>query len=261
MQIEVDPAWHETNFGDNWLRVALNFPGPLAADEARFAAQVLGLRPGTRVLDMPCGHGRHSVELARLGVAVTGVDSSAASIRLAIEAAREGSLESLADFHVGDMRTFALDDPADAVIVMQTSFGFMATREEDLGILRNIRRSLVPGGKLLIDSVSPFRIARTMIVPRRWERLADGTIYAEEREYDFLAGRLAGRIELLTPEGERLTLAQSTRVYTLPELNAMMGAAGYRLTASYGGTDGSAYGFDSRRLIVVAERVEFPQPV
>src|SRR5262249_6572110 len=99
--IEVDPAWHETNFGDSWLRVALNFPGGPAADEARFAAQVLGLGPGARVLDMPCGHGRHSVELARRGVAVTGVDSSAASIRLAIEAAKDGSLESLADFHVG----------------------------------------------------------------------------------------------------------------------------------------------------------------
>ncbi len=256
MPIDVDPAWHETYFGETWLRVALNFPGKLADDEIDFAVRELGLEPGMRVLDMPCGHGRHSIELARRGVAVTGVDLSPASIRTAIETARDASLEALASFHVGDMRTFTSAEPANAVIVMQTSFGFMATDEQDLDVLRNVRKSLLPGGKLLIDSVSLFRVARTMIVPRRWERLEDGTLYIEEREYDFLAGRLIGRVELITPERDHFTMAQSVRIYTVPELDSMLRTAGYRIIGAYGGIDGSPYAFDSKRLIVIAERVD-----
>ena len=254
--MEVDPAWHETYFGDAWLRVALHVVGPVAADEASFAIRALGLEPGMRVLDMPCGHGRHSIELARRGVAVTGVDSSPAAIGLAIEAARDASLGALTCFQVGDMRTYALADPADAVIVMQTSFGFMATDEQDMQVLANISRSLVPTGRLLIDTISPFRLARTMIVPRRWERLDDGTVYTIEREHDFLAGRLLAKEELFTPAGEYFTMSRSVRIYTLPELAALLRAAGYQITGIYGGIDSSPYGFDSRRLIVTAARAD-----
>src|SRR5262249_4601871 len=159
-------------------------------DEADFVRRALRLEPGMRVLDMPCGYGRHSIELARGGVAVTGVDSSPASIRLAADAARDASLGALACFQVGDMRTFALADPADAVIVTQDSFGLMASDEENLQVLRNIGRSLVPAGKLLIDVVNIFGVISALTAPRTWARLDDGTMYAEEREYDYRTGKL-----------------------------------------------------------------------
>lgn len=252
--IEVDPSWHENYFDDIWLRVAVNFGGPMAAEEADFVCRALGLEAGMRVLDMPCGYGRHSIELARCGIAVTGVDSSPASIRVAADAARAASLGPLAGFQVGDMRTFALADPADAVIVLQDSIGLMADDEQNLQVLRNIRRSLVPGGKLLIDVVNLFHVIRAMIAPRQWARLADGTVYAEEREYDFRAGRLLDKIELFTPEGEHFTRSSSVRIYTLPEFDAMLRAAGYQISQTYGGFDGSPYGGESMLLIVVAER-------
>lgn len=257
MSIDVDPAWHETYFDDIWLRVAVNFGGPMAADEADFVRRALGLEARMRVLDMPCGYGRHSIELARRGIAVTGVDSSAASIRAAEDAARAASLGALACFKVGDMRTFALADPADpadAAIVLQDSIGLMASDEQNLQVLRNIRRSLVPGGKLLIDVVNLFQVIRAMIAPRQWARLDDGIVYAEEREYDFRAGRLLDKIELFTPEGGHFTRCSSVRIYTLPEFDAMLRAAGYQISETYGGFDGSPYGAESTLLIVVAER-------
>ncbi len=254
MPIEVDPAWHETYFDDIWLRVAVAFGGPRAAGEAGFVRRALGLEPGMRVLDMPCGYGRHSIELARGGVAVTGVDSSPASVRLAADAARDASLGALARFQVGDMRTFALADPADAVIVTQDSIGLMASDEQNLQVLANIRRSLVPAGKLLIDVVNIFDVIASLTAPRQWARLGDGTIYAEEREYDVRAGRLLDKIEIYTPEGEHFTRSSSIRMYTLPEFEAMLRAAGYQITQAYGGFDGSPYEAGSTLLIVVAER-------
>ena len=258
MPLEVDPAWHETYWDDIWLRVAVSFGGPAAATETEFARRALGLEPGMRVLDLPCGYGRHSLELARSGIAVTGVDSSPAAIRIATDSAKEASLEALACFQVGDMRTFALAEPADAVLVLQDSIGLMAGDEQNLQVLRNISRSLVPGGKLMIDVVSLFRVIRSLIAPRQWARLGDGTIYAEEREYDFRAGRLLDRIELFTPEGEHFTRTSSVRIYTLPEVDAMLRAAGFEITEACGGFDGSPYGAESRLLIVVAERTGSP---
>lgn len=256
MPIEMDPAWHETYFDDVWLRVALSFGDPLAADEADFVRRALGLKPGMRVLDMPCGYGRHCIALARGGVAVTGVDSSAASIRIAADAARASSLAALACFQVGDMRTFALAEPADAVIVMQDSIGFMATDEQNLAVLANLRRSLVPGGKLLIDVVSLFWMIKAMAAPRQWVRLDDGTVYAEEREYDVRSGRLLDKVEVFTPEREHFIRSSSIRMYTLPEFDAMLHAAGYRITQTYGGFDDSPYELESTQLIVVAERAD-----
>lgn len=254
MPIDVDPAWHEKYFDDIWLRVAVTFGRSRAAGEADFARRALGLQAGMHVLDMPCGHGRHSIELARCGIAVTGVDSSTASIRSAEDATRAASLGALACFQVGDMRTFALADPADAAIVLQDSIGMMADDEQNRQVLRNIRRSLVPGGKLLIDMVNLFGVITAMTAPRQWARLSDGTVYAEEREFDFRAGRLLDKIELFTPEGEHFTKSSSVRIYTLPEFDAMLCATGYQISQTYGGFDGSPYGAESTQLIVVAER-------
>jgi SAM-dependent methyltransferase len=253
--MEVNPAWHEGYWGDGWLRVALHFTGVSSENEAGFIERALSLRPGMHVLDLPCGHGRHSIELAKRGMKVTGIDVNPESIRIAADAARHESLDASLRFQVGDMRTVAVDDQVDAVIMMQTSFGFMETEEEDRLILQNIRRSLVPGGRLLMDMVSVFRLARTMIVPRRWERLDDGTVHIEEREYDFRSGRRITRVELFTPDGEHFEMSSSIRIYTLPELSALLAGAGYQVMETFGGYDGQPISFESKRLIVVAQRL------
>ncbi len=154
------------------------------------------------------------------------------------------------------MRTFVNHDPVDAVIMMQTSFGFMETEDQDRAILRNIRQSIAPGGKLMIDVVSLFRLARTMAVPRRWERLDDGAIHLEERAYDFRTGRRITTIELFTPDGQHFKMSMSIRIYTLPELCGMLRGSGFRIIDAYGGYDGRSVSFDAKRTIVVAQRAD-----
>ncbi len=132
----------------------------------------------------------------------------------------------------------------------------MATEDEDLAILRNLRQSLAPDGKLLIDLVSLFRLARTMIVPQRWERLDDGTVHIEEREYDFRTGRRNVRVELFTPAGEHFEMSMSTRIYTLPEISAMLRSTGFEVIDAFGGFDSQPVSFESKRIIVLAQRTE-----
>ncbi len=256
MAIDVNPAWHETYFGDDWLHVVLNYADLSTEKETDFIEREFALAPGMRVLDLPCGHGRHSIELARRGLRVTGVDLMPGSIRLAEDTAQGLAFDFEPAFLVGDMRTFVADEPVDGVVVMQSSFGFMPTDEQDLDILRNLRRSLKTGGQLLIDVVNPFRLARTMVVPKRWERLDDGTVRIEDREYDFHTGRRNEKVELFTPDGRHGEMSLSIRVYTLPELIAMLRATGFELVEAFGGYDSQPVSFESRRLLVIARRAD-----
>ncbi len=252
--MKIDPAWYETYFGDEWLRIALHFGDVSVESEADFIENALSLTPGMHLLDMPCGHGRHSIELARRGIRVTGVDLMPGSVRLAEEAARGGTFDFQPRFRTGDMRTFVSHDPVDAVIMMQSSFGFMETEEQDREILCNIRRSLAPGGKMMVDIISLFRLARTMVVPRRWERLDDGSVHIEDRAYDFRTGRRTVKVELFTPEGQHFEMSMSARIYTLPELCGMLRSSGFRIIDAYGGYNGQPVSFDAKRTIVVGQR-------
>ena len=112
-------AWHDDD--QMWATV-----GPLMFTPQRWAeapAEVervialLGLQPPAAVLDLGCGVGRHSLELARRGFRVTGVDRTAIYVEEARQraAAEELDLELL----VGDMREFARDASFDAALSMR----------------------------------------------------------------------------------------------------------------------------------------------
>src|SRR4029434_8542781 len=98
----------------------------VARGEVDFAARVLGLRRGARVLDVPCGFGRHAGELARRGYTAVGVDLSPLMLREARKAHRE---RNRLQFIQNDMRRLSYRAEFDAVICLFTSFGYFSERE------------------------------------------------------------------------------------------------------------------------------------
>lgn len=111
--------------------------------EVESILRLLRLRPRARILDVPCGYGRHAVELARRGFQVTGVDISPKLLAQAREAARTRGVA--AEFRRGDMRRLRYRQRFDAVLNLFTSFGYFGDRE-DLEVLKGFRRALRPGG-------------------------------------------------------------------------------------------------------------------
>ena len=120
-----------------------------APSEVEAALKLLGLKPKGRVLDLCCGPGRHSLELARRGFAVVGVDNTAGYIAEAKKRAKSEKLK--VEFVKGDMRCFRRLGAFDAVINMFTAFGYFKNPRDDRRVLENIHRSLKPGGKLLME--------------------------------------------------------------------------------------------------------------
>jgi SAM-dependent methyltransferase len=129
--------------------------------EVAFLIEVLGLRPGQRLLDVGCGPGRHSVALAQAGLAVTGIDISARFLEIAAAAARTAGVG--AAFFEVDARSMPFDDEFDAVIsICQGAFGLMG--EGDGLVLRRIAEAARPDGLVCVTAFSAYYEASN---PRR----------------------------------------------------------------------------------------------
>lgn len=121
------------------------------AQEVSFLVEMLGLRPGERLLDVGCGPGRHSIALAKAGLAVTGVDVSSRFLEIAAADARAAGVS--ASFFEVDARRMPFDDEFDVVIsICQGAFGLMGG--DDSIVLRRMTEALKPGGRVVLTAFS-----------------------------------------------------------------------------------------------------------
>ena len=126
-------AWYVDFFRSDYLNVYGHmFTEERAEKESAFVARTLGLKPGASVLDLCCGQGRHSVQLAKRGFKVTGLDLNAEYLDLASKAAEAAkvTIETVA----GDMREIPFENKFDAIVNMYSSFGYLESEAEDLKV-------------------------------------------------------------------------------------------------------------------------------
>ena len=134
---------------------------PIMFDDARWAEaptvaqyvrDIAKLAPGSKVLDAGCGLGRISVELAALGLDVTGVDIIQSELDAARDSAQAEGVPLTLINH--DLRTFHAPNQFDCAINLFTSFGYCDTIEEDMQILHNIADSVKSGGSFIMECTS-----------------------------------------------------------------------------------------------------------
>jgi SAM-dependent methyltransferase len=249
--------WYVSLFGEEYFQIY----GPLLPEE-RTAREVegiltlLALPPGSRILDLACGHGRHAIPLAKRGYRVTGQDLSEVFLKRA-RADAEAHAVDVRWVH-GDMREIPFEDEFHAVINIFTAFGYLESDDEDQRVLQQVHKALRPGGRFLLETMHRDALVRSF-QPFAVMRHQGGLLVTEERHFDQLGGRTAVRVTLLYPDGRRTELSHEARNYTLTELARMLAEGGLQLQAIYGGLDGSPLTLDSRRLVVIAEKSASPQ--
>jgi 2-polyprenyl-3-methyl-5-hydroxy-6-metoxy-1,4-benzoquinol methylase len=248
----LEPNWFETFFDEHWLVISSETHSQeRSAAEVEFLIAELGLETGQRVLDLPCGHGRHSIELARRGLRVVGVDLNDAPLEMARAAARDVGVQL--DLRRIDMRAIEFREEFDAVINMWTSFGYFEREADDREVLDRAWKALRPGGALVIETVNLYGALRRFEA-RGWHELGAGRILLEERAFDPWTGRMHSSWTLVEPSGERTAMAFANRAYTLVELTNMLVDVGFQVDTAWGDFRGSDYAVDSRRMIVLARR-------
>lgn len=231
----VPTEWWRALFGSTYLLTDADvMDESVTQGEVTRFIELLELSPSETVLDLCCGHGRHTLELARRGITTEGLDRSRYLIRRAREAARREGLN--VRFREGDCRRLSYPARAfDAVLLAGNSFGYFDTVDDNLKVLREIARVLKEGGRLLLDVVDADYL-REHFVPRSWEWLDGRHFVCRERTLAEDGSRLFSR-EVIT-HTERGVLADqfyAEYLYGADDLRELLLEAGFTDVA-FGGT-------------------------
>jgi D-alanine-D-alanine ligase len=197
------------------------------ADEVDLLIRSVGLERNDRILDLCCGQGRHSLELARRGFPnVTGLDRSRYLIRLARKRTKQANLQ--VSFHEGDARRFRLGDAEfHCVCILGNSFGYFERPEDDLAVLEAVSRALASGGSLVMDLMDGDWMRRHF-EPRSWEWVDQNHLVCRERDLAEDGDRLISREVVV--HAERGVIADqfyAERLYSKERLDALLKRAGF----------------------------------
>jgi ubiquinone/menaquinone biosynthesis C-methylase UbiE len=245
--------WWESYFDDRYLsEYSPLFSLESDRREVARLVDLLSLPLGAKVLDIPCGQGRHSHLLAEAGFEVTGLDYS----NYLLKRARERGTGSRLRYVKGDMRRL----PArwtgrfDAVVNLFTSFGFFQDPADDLRTISEFARVLRPGGILIWHGASRDGIMSGFL-DRDWWRASDGTMVAHERTFDPLSGVLTIRVDWSdqTSSGER---DHRIRLYTASYLTELLADVGLVTTEAYDSWSEEPLTRASSEMLLVAHKEE-----
>ena len=210
------------------------------------------------ILDLCCGQGRHSLELARRGFTrVTGVDRSGYLIRMARRRAKKEGLA--VTFREGDARNFRMPKASlDLICMMGNSFGYFERHEDDMAVLLAVKAALKPSGIFSID-IADGTWMRENFEPRSWEWIDENQFVCRERGLSSDGDRLVSR-EVVT-HAERGVIADqlyAERLYSRDAIEALLTAAGFKditFHQSITGTStrGQDLGMMAHRLFLTCE--------
>ena len=196
-------------------------------DEVDLLIRAANLTPDQRILDLCCGQGRHTLELARRGFGqVRGVDQSRYLLRVARQRAKAEHLG--AQFTWGEVEHLKLAaGQLDAVAMMGNSFGYFAQADEDLRVLTAVRRALKAGGTIAMDLTDGGWV-RAHYEPRSWEWLSAKELVVRERQLSADNQRLVCREVIIHVEkGVLVDQFYAERLYDRHQVADLLHRAGF----------------------------------
>jgi SAM-dependent methyltransferase len=255
VECDEDGPWYERFFGRAYLRTVRTPTPKEVALECDFIERAMRVPAGSRVLDVGCGLGVQSVELAFRGYHLVGLDISPTMVSRAYDEAEDRGLQI--DFVRGDMRDITFEEPFDALLCWGTTFGYFTEEENELA-LRQFHQALKPEGTFLLEVVNrDFMIGSQ---PNQVWFEVDGAVCMEETDFDYVTSRLRVKRRVASHDGQERDRLYSIRLYALHEIRAMFERNGFRVDEVSGreATHGVFFGADSPKMIIRAERLPGP---
>ena len=244
-------GWWDGYFDETFIDIYRDFLTPERTErEIQGLREMTMLQPGAQVLDVACGWGRHSIELARRGFVVTGLDWSETLLARARKRARAAGVE--VELVQGDMREIPWKERFDGVLSLYSSLGYFLSDEEDLRVLRGAHAALKPGGTFVLETMHRDHIVGGFAERDWWETDGGATVWVE-REFDAIDGvsREWTRWSKGDRKGEKY---HELRIRTATEWDRLLREAGFAPVDWWGDWQFAPFIHSSENLVVICER-------
>jgi SAM-dependent methyltransferase len=227
---------------------------PLLTDERTtveigFILSQFALSKGARILDVGCGFGRHSIELARRGFAVTSIDPSAAMLAAAKKRAKDTAVSLTLQQIPAEQ--FTTVEPFAAAICLFTTLGQISAADDNSGLLGAVYRALIPGGKIVVE-VPQREMAVAQLKTN--DKFGNGERYtAVTRQYDSHTQIVSESFLVVTPEQSQTYLLRY-RLFSFSDLTTLLNAAGYEVISAFSDYAGTPLTNDSPNMLLIGQK-------
>ena len=217
--------------------------------EADFLVKTLECASGSRLLDVPCGNGRHSLELAKRGYQITGLDISEEFIEEA--RASSSAIGSQIEWVLGDMRHVEVEATFDGAFCVGNSFGYFEYSAME-AFLNGVSRSLKSGARFVVGTGIAAESILLNLKERTWYQVED-ILFAIENRYQVEESCLDTN-HMFVRDGKVETRQSKHWVYTVGEIRRMLERTGLAVLSLYGSLDCQPFNLGSHQLFVVAQK-------
>lgn len=268
LETHLRPDWWRRIFNSMYLKTDADVveDKQITKNEVELFSSILNVPKDSAILDLACGQGRHSIELALKGYTnITGLDRSHYLIRKAKSTMQQEGLKI--SFKEGDARKLPFPaDSFDVVMILGNSFGYFESNEDDIMILKEVFRVLRPNGTFLID-VADGSYLRTHFQARSWEWIDKKYFVCRERSLARDNERLISR-EIISHVEKGILVDQfyAERLYSYEMLTDIFAKAGYQKLNFHNVLESNSLrnqdlGMMERRIILTAKVVKQWTPV
>ena len=246
-----EKEWYKDWFADErYLTLYKNRNNDEASEALDLIERTTSVDKTAAILDLACGAGRHSINLAKRGYNnITAIDLSPTLIREAIKQAKCEAVKI--NFIQQDMRE--ISGSYDLVINLFTSFGYFDSDEENGSVIERVANSLRKNGFFVLDFLNANLLEKNLIPHDKIVMNESGETVDLLRE--IRDGRVEKKIRISNNDGTATEFHESVRLFHLNELSKMFTDSRLHITSIFGNYDGSPFEEGSSpRLILVAQK-------
>ena len=226
--------------------------------ECDFIERETGADRSLKILDIGCGTGRHSIELAKRGYQVTGVDLSGSQLARAREKAKEAGVA--VDFQEQDARNLPFEGEFDlAIMLCEGGFSLMETDEMNFEILKNATKALNDKGKLIFTTLNGLFPLFHSVNDFYKSAQKEGQSQCKECSFDLMTFRDHNTAAFDDDSGNKRELKCNERYYVPSEITWLLKTLGFKKIDLFGAKLG-AYSRNDKlttedfEILVVAEK-------
>lgn len=249
--------WYEELFENYGLKYDNEVYVHGTIGECDFFEKEIGYNKSARILDIGCGTGRHSIELAKRGYSVVGIDQSESLLKRAREKASEQKVQ--VDFQKHDARNLAFLHEFDLLIMIcEGAFPLMETDEMNFQILKNAAKALLPKGKFIFTTLNGLFPLFHSVKDFFDSQKKEGNAKCDVLSFDLMTFREHNTVSVEDDFGNTKELKCNERYYVPSEITWLLKSLNFKTIDIYGAKLG-AFSRDNKlspedfEMLVIAE--------